>query len=44
MAGSMGGSGMAISGSKMRKGKTVKDVMQPDKKATKKYAQRKKGY
>jgi hypothetical protein len=43
MAAGMGsGGGMAISGAKTRKGKTVKDVMGPDKKVTKKYAQRKK--
>lgn len=50
VAGSMGGvMGMvnsAISGGKPTKHKktTVKDVMGPDKKATKKYAARKKGY
>ena len=48
MAGSSGGmgssgSGGVVSGGFLRK-KTVKDVMKPDKKSTKKFAQRKRGY
>jgi hypothetical protein len=39
-----GGAGGVVSGGFLHKKKTVKDVLKPDKKATKKYAQRKRGY